>query len=75
MFSDEYYKEPRDVFMTNLLPEAKTTIADLLPRLKSEGGHVVIRVEKGGQRFRVLVLDDTTETLVVKSIEGPYQTR
>lgn len=75
MFSEEYYKGPRDVFMTNLLPEAKTAIADLLPRLQSEGGHVVIRVEKGGKKYQIVVLDDTAESFRVKAVYGPYQSK
>ena len=75
MFSEEFYKGPRDVFMTNLLPEAKTAIADLLPRLQSEGGHVVIRVEKGGKKYQIIVLDDTAESFRVKAVYGPYQSK
>ena len=51
---------------------AKKAISDLLPRLKSENGHVVIRVEKGGKQYRVLVLDDESESFVIKSMFGPY---
>ncbi|GAB3948540.1 hypothetical protein GCM10028805_23190 [Spirosoma harenae] len=75
LFSDQYYAGERDVFATNLLEAAKTTIGDLLPQLKSESGHVVIRVEKGGKTYRVLVVDDRDESFTVKAIHGPYQAR
>ncbi|WP_020595444.1 ComEC/Rec2 family competence protein [Spirosoma panaciterrae] len=75
LFSDQYYKDERDLFATHLLPEAKTDIADLLPRLKSESGHIVIRVEKGGKTYHVLVLEDRSETYTVKAIHGPYRSR
>ncbi|MBN8823681.1 MULTISPECIES: MBL fold metallo-hydrolase [unclassified Spirosoma] len=75
LFSDKFYRGERDVFATHLLPEAKTIIADLLPRLKSESGHIVIRVEKGGKRYHVLVLDDQSESYRVKAIFGPYSAR
>ncbi len=75
LFSDQFYKGERDVFATHLLPEAKTTIADLLPHLKSESGHIVIRVEKGGKTYHVLVLDDQSESYKVKAIYGPYSAR
>ncbi|GAB4037330.1 hypothetical protein GCM10028809_52100 [Spirosoma gilvum] len=75
LFSDQFYKDERDVFAIHLLPEAKTAIGDLLPRLKSESGHIVIRVDKGGKTYRVLVLDDLNESLTVKAVHGPYQAR
>lgn len=75
LFSEQVYTGPRDVFATNLLEEAKNAIADWLPKLKSQSGHVVIRVEPGGKSYHVLVLDDTTESYTVKAIEGPYQSQ
>ncbi|MBD2699445.1 hypothetical protein IC229_02265 [Spirosoma sp. BT702] len=73
IYSEQTYQEPRDVFATNLLSEAKTAIQDFLPRLKSESGHVVIRVAKGGNTYQVLVLDDTSESFRIKAVHGPYQ--
>lgn len=75
LFSEQMYEGPRDVFATNLLGETKTIIEDWLPKLKSQSGHVVVRVEPGGKLYRVFVLDDTTESYAVKAIEGPYQSR
>ncbi|GAB3785917.1 hypothetical protein GCM10028818_48370 [Spirosoma horti] len=75
LFSEQVYTGPRDVFATNLLEEAKAPIGDLLPKLKSQSGHVVIRVEPGGKSYHVLILDDTTESYTVKAINGPYQSR
>jgi len=73
IFSEQLYTGQRDVFVTNLLDETKASISDLLPRLKSTSGHIVIRVNPGGQSYCVLILDDNTETLTVKAIYGPYQ--
>ncbi|SOD97509.1 ComEC/Rec2 family competence protein [Spirosoma fluviale] len=75
LFSKEIYSVERDVFATNLLPEAKAAISDFLPRLKSQSGHVVVRVEPGGKSYRVIVLDDTSETYTVKAIYGPYKSK
>jgi len=75
IFSTESYPGERDVFATNLLPEAKKNLTDLLPKLKSEAGHVVIRVDPGGKRYRVLVVDDQTESFTVKAVYGPYKSR
>ena len=38
----------------------------------SDHGHIVVRVEPGGARYWVLVLDDTTESYRVTSVHGPY---
>ncbi|AKD56345.1 ComEC/Rec2 family competence protein [Spirosoma radiotolerans] len=73
LFSESVYSGPRDVFATNLLEDAKTAIGDWLPKLKSQSGHVVIRVERGGKSYRVLVLEDSNESYMVKAVEGPYQ--
>ncbi|GAB4016196.1 hypothetical protein GCM10028808_43880 [Spirosoma migulaei] len=75
IFSEQIYSGERDVFATNLLDEAKTAIGDFVHRLKSESGHIVIRVEPGGKFYRVLVLDDTNESFTIKAICGPYPSR
>jgi len=38
----------------------------------SDHGHIVVRVEPGGARFWVLVLDDAAESYRVTSVYGPY---
>lgn len=38
----------------------------------STQGHVVVRVAPGGATYRVLVLDDSDESLRVKAVFGPY---
>lgn len=75
LFAKEIYTTERDVFATNLLPEAKVAINDFLPRLKSQSGHVVIRVEPGGKSYKVIVLDDTSEAYPVKMTYGPYKSK
>jgi beta-lactamase superfamily II metal-dependent hydrolase len=75
LLSEQLYAGPRDVFATNLLAEAKNGISDLLPRLKSQSGHVVIRVDPGGKSYRVFVLDDHDESYTIKATEGPYSSR
>jgi hypothetical protein len=75
MYSTRLYPGPRDVFATNMLDANRQVIGDLLDRLKSSQGHILIRVEPGGGRFRVITLDDSTEGLRVKAVFGPYQSR
>ncbi|MVM35753.1 hypothetical protein GO755_37405 [Spirosoma sp. HMF4905] len=75
ILSAQSYTGERDVFATNLQEEAKVAIRDLLPRLKSESGHVVIRVQPGGESYQVLILDDTNESFTVKAVHGPYRSQ
>lgn len=75
IYSEQIYTGERDVFTTNLLDSTKVTIGELAERLKSTAGHVVIRVEPGGDKYSVLIIDDNDESLRVKAIHGPYQVR
>jgi hypothetical protein len=43
--------------------------------LKSSQGHVVLRVQPGGESFRVIILDDSVEQFHVKAVHGPYESR
>lgn len=75
IYSQQVYTGERDVFATDMLEANKLVIGSLLDRLKSNSGHIVIRVDPGGDTFRVLILDDTDESFRVKAIHGPYQSR
>ena len=35
----------------------------------------IIRVEPGGASYRVIILDDSAESYVVKAVHGPYEAR
>jgi hypothetical protein len=72
--SSRLYPGPRDIFTTNM-HEANKLVTPGLDQLTSDQGHVVVRVDPGGRRFHVFVLDDTDETLRVKSVHGPYEAR
>ncbi|GAB4046173.1 ComEC/Rec2 family competence protein [Spirosoma litoris] len=75
MLSKQSYAGERDVFATNLLEEAKIAIGELRQQLKSESGHIVIRVDPSGKSYRIVVLDDTNESFIVKAIHGPYRSQ
>jgi beta-lactamase superfamily II metal-dependent hydrolase len=80
------YPGPRDIFFTNgMWPGRKEHLIDrferdiaewyeekVLTELASNQGHVVIRVQAGGDEYHIYVLDDTTETFTIKSVHGPY---
>ena len=38
-------------------------------------GHIVVRVAKGGASYRVVVADESTESLTVKGLKGPYESQ
>jgi beta-lactamase superfamily II metal-dependent hydrolase len=75
LYSERLYPGPRDVFSTNIVEANRIVIGPLLDRLKSSQGHIVVRVDPGGETFKVIILDDSAETYRVKAIFGPYQSR
>jgi beta-lactamase superfamily II metal-dependent hydrolase len=88
MLSPRIYPGPRDVFLTNaawpgrqehlLKLYGETETAWLLDRIRevaSSQGHVLVRVEPGGARYQVIVIDDNEEGGKVLSVHGPYLSR
>lgn len=73
MLARRVYDKPRDIFVTRLHPETKAAIGPRAEQVGSDDGHVVVRVEPGGARFWVFVLDDSAETYPIRMIHGPYQ--
>ena len=72
LYSPELYAGPRDVFCLGLHPAAALECDRFADRLKSRQGHVVARVEPGGDRYRVYVVEDGDESGRVKAAFGPY---
>ncbi len=72
MLSTATYPGPRDIFATNIMDETKVVIGPRLNSLKSQQGHIVIRVNPGGETYMVYILDDSEENFRIKSIHGPY---
>ena len=75
LYSERIYPGPRDGFATNMLEANKIVIGPLLSRLKSDQGHIVVRVAPGGASYRIYILDDSAETYTVKAEFGPYESR
>lgn len=72
LLSTRVYPGPRDIFITSFRQPTKATTGARAAQVASDHGHVVIRVEPGGARYWVIVLDDTAETYRVRAIRGPY---
>ncbi len=75
MFSPLLYPGARDVLATNVSPANRIVIGPLLDRLASARGHIVIRVERGGATYRAVILEDVDESMRVRAVLGPYESR
>ena len=76
MASKGLYPGPRDVFSTGMSPESRIVIGPIMDSIyKSYGGHVVIRVAPGGDRYEVFVLDDADKRRRLVKRFGPYQSK
>lgn len=74
MVSTQTYPGPRDLFATQVLPEARAEIGQHIGSFSSTQGHVVVRVDPGGETYHVYVLNDSDERFMVQEKFGPYAT-
>ncbi len=74
LLSEELYPGPRDIFTTNM-HEANKLVVVGLDKLASDSGHIVVRVDPGGDSYKVIVIDDNVENGKIKSVHGPYTAR
>jgi len=72
--SPRSYAGSRDLFMTNMHP-ANRIVTPALDQVASHQGHILIRVDPGGNSYRVIILDDTGETYQIKAVHGPFEAR
>ena len=72
--SERLYPGVRDVFATDVHPDARLAIKGL-DRMASDHGHIVLRVSPGGADYRVTIVDDTSESHRVIKVFGPYTSR
>ncbi|HUL75017.1 MAG TPA: MBL fold metallo-hydrolase [Vicinamibacterales bacterium] len=75
MLATRVYPDPRDIFILEFREATKATIGARANQVASDHGHVVVRVEPGGDRYWVLVLDDLSESYRVTSVHGPYSSQ
>jgi len=68
------YPGPRQVFATDLHPATRQVISGI-DKLAGDRGHIVLRVAPGGEEFRVVIVDDSSESHRVTKIFGPYPSR
>jgi hypothetical protein len=63
---------PRLVFATDMRASAKTVIGTRANQLSGPPGHIVVRVDPGGTRFRIFVLSNADESDAVVAMKGPF---
>ncbi|HEY9229255.1 MAG TPA: hypothetical protein VIP11_21590 [Gemmatimonadaceae bacterium] len=63
---------PRLVFATDMRDAAKTVIGARANQLSGSTGHVLVRVDPGGTRYRVYVLSNKDESDAVLAMKGPF---
>jgi beta-lactamase superfamily II metal-dependent hydrolase len=71
LYSTAIYPGERDVFATALKPELKIT-NKRTANFKSSNGHVMVRVEEGGERYSIAVVSNADESGRVVESFGPY---
>ncbi|HSB17139.1 MAG TPA: hypothetical protein VLE22_22000 [Bryobacteraceae bacterium] len=72
--STRLYPGPREVFATDLHPAVRLVISGI-EKLSGDRGHIVVRVSPGGDDFRVVIVDDSSESHKVTKVFGPYPAR
>ena len=72
MSSTELYPEKRHIFSTNIHEFAKNYLGQNLDKFSGYGGHVVIKVQPGGDEYKVYLLTAQDESMSIKSEFGPF---
>lgn len=72
MMSPWTYSGPRDVFATNIMEATRIVIGSPVDNMKSGQGHIVVRVDPGGESYTIYILDDSEENFKITAIYGPY---
>lgn len=72
MQSKSLYPGNRDIYSTNIMDETKIVIGAGIDNLKSQQGHIVVRVNPGGNSFMIYILNDSDESFRIKAVSGPY---
>lgn len=73
LISDHLYKGEKNIFATNIQETTKQTLGFWFTRgYKSMFGHVVIRVQPGGDKYHVLIAETNNEKLEITKSYGPY---
>jgi hypothetical protein len=72
IINSRFPPSPRYVFATDMREAAKIVIGQRAAQLAGPPGHIVVRVEAGGDRYWVYVLDNRDERDLVLAVKGPF---
>ncbi len=72
MSSTELYPGNRYIFSTNIHEFAKNYLGKNLDKFSGYGGHIVIKVTRGGDEYRVYLISAEDESMKIKSVFGPF---
>ena len=75
ILSKKLYPGDRAIFSTTMLQANKDVIGGNLNSYKSQNGHIVVRVEKGGASYEIYILNDKNKNREVIAKFGPYESR
>lgn len=73
--SHNLYDGERDIFSTTMLEANKKVIGRLLDQVRSQKGHIVIRVYDEGKMYDIFILDDIDVNRKIIAKYGPYEAR
>jgi beta-lactamase superfamily II metal-dependent hydrolase len=75
MSSTELYPEKRTVLSTNIHGFSENYIGKYMNQISGYGGHIVIKVQPGGDTYKVYLLSAEDESMTIKSVFGPFTCR
>jgi beta-lactamase superfamily II metal-dependent hydrolase len=73
--SNRFPPAQRFIFATDMRPSARTVIGGRANALAAPTGHVIVRVEPGGDRYWVIVTSNADEGDTVLAVHGPLDAR
>ena len=72
IMNSRFAPSKRLVFVTELRDAAKIVIGQRATQLAGPPGHIVVRVNPGGETYRVFVLENEDERDLIAAIQGPF---
>jgi Metallo-beta-lactamase superfamily len=72
IMNSRFAPSKRLVFATDLREPAKIVIGQRATLLAGPPGHIVVRVNPGGETYRVFVLENQDERDLIAAIQGPF---
>ncbi|MEX2299868.1 MAG: hypothetical protein WD733_02960 [Bryobacterales bacterium] len=75
LLAKQLYPDDRLVLATGMAQSNREVIGAMIDQLASADGHIVVRVQPGGAKYEAIVLDASDESMRVKQVFGPFESR